>query len=166
MGIRIVPPKFEPGTLWLKLNGIQKSDPGDYGPPNGMQVLPEIEPGLYFKISGDWRYLVRFGLTVTEVQAIFHWTGQVAYQFGRAAPYQYYGENGITSPLSRWYEGSHIISYNGNALQPTSLEGQAYTIGVGEIETTFAEPITADDASRTVRFARRKDSTCIYLRQE
>ena len=167
MGIRIEPPNPDnENALFLKINGIEKAVPWAED-LNGI-IFKCIHIGVYdfYKELGLWAASIIWSPTNTNITVSLIETSQIAYRFMSGSPYQYYGENNITNPLARWHNGSHIVSYSSMSLQPGSFQAQAAQVGAGDFPKLFAEPISGGSANRTVRFARRNDRTCIYIKQE
>lgn len=167
MGIRIEPPDdTNEGFLYLKLNGILKGIPWAEEPPNKIFKCKQNIVGDYIYLGPDWEVSIVWGAPYTSITVWQYYYHLIAYSFNQSARYQYYGENAIQNPNARWYSGSHIISYSSMSLQPGSFQAQAAQVGVGDFPKLFAEPIGGGSANRTVRFARRNDRTCIYIKQE
>lgn len=167
MGIPIIPPdsRFE-NWMWLKTSGIEKGLPWVEEPPNRIFKCWRNIVGDYIYIGTDWVVSVVWSAPYTSITVYQYYYNHIAYSFNVSKPNQYYGKNAITSPTARWRFGNHMIYFYDPSGAPNTLQAQANQIGVGNFPKLFAEPISGSDSNRTVRFARRNDGTCIYMKQE
>lgn len=161
-------PGKTPKKLFLAIAGVEVCDPEDpttFGPPNGVWVVehrPDVLPCYYVEQNVPQLIYINFANNRTVIGAesqSFHpalYCDSPGYVWG--------GMNWFTCPKRKFGNGGAAIYMREPHHLYPSVKSIADKLGIRKARDTFFEPQVVDGSCSVIRFADRRDGTCIKCR--